>query len=114
MLMIETAVEGEHAQSLSASSASPIQNTPSFLQIVVSDTGTGIEPDVLPHIFDPFFTTRAQGSGVGLFVCQKIVVQHGGTITVRNHKQKGTTFLVKLPLDDQRNERPALLSEESV
>ena len=53
-----------------------------WVQITVSDTGTGISPDALPHIFEPFFTTKApgRGSGLGLSQIYGIVKQHQGHI----------------------------------
>ncbi len=59
----------------------------------------GISDDVLPKIFSPLFTTKAQGMGFGLAICKRIVEAHGGTITVQTKKNKGTTFIVTLPLE---------------
>jgi CheY-like chemotaxis protein len=67
--------------------------------VTVSDTGTGIPPDVLPHIFEPFFTTRAPlGSGLGLAQVHGIVGQHGGRIDVDTQVGEGTTFTIYLPM----------------
>ncbi len=69
-----------------------------WIKMTVSDTGTGIAPDVLPHIFEPFFTTRAPlGSGLGLAQVHGIVGQHGGRIDVDTRLGKGTTFTIYLP-----------------
>ena len=70
-----------------------------WVQVTVSDTGTGIPPDVLPHIFDPFFTTKApgEGSGLGLAQVHGIVKQHGGEIGVKSQAGQGTTFTIYLP-----------------
>jgi len=70
-----------------------------WIQLSVSDTGTGIPPSVLPHIFDPFFTTKApgEGSGLGLAQVHGIVGQHGGRVNVDTQVDKGTTFTIYLP-----------------
>ncbi len=66
-------------------------------RISISDNGPGIPPESLTKIFMPFYTTKADGTGLGLAVVQKIVVQHGGTIEVRNQTQGGAEFLLWLP-----------------
>ncbi|RRR69218.1 MAG: PAS domain-containing protein [Candidatus Viridilinea halotolerans] len=69
-------------------------------QIVVSDTGVGISPELLPYIFEPFRSGKAQGVGLGLYLCQQIVEQHAGSIEVQSHLDAGTTFSVLLPWSD--------------
>jgi two-component system cell cycle sensor histidine kinase/response regulator CckA len=70
-----------------------------FAQLSVSDTGSGIEPAVLPHIFEPFFTTKAvgKGTGLGLATVYGIVKQHQGWIEAHSRVGEGTTFRVFLP-----------------
>src|SRR6266478_2834444 len=60
-----------------------------FQCISVTDNGPGIPANVFPKLFRPFFTTKAKGPGLGLAVVQKIVVQHGGQVQVRNRPQGG-------------------------
>jgi two-component system cell cycle sensor histidine kinase/response regulator CckA len=77
----------------------PEMKSGEWVQVTVSDTGTGIPPDVLPHIFDPFFTTKApeQGTGLGLAQVHGIVEQHGGHVNVKSQVGHGTTFALYLP-----------------
>src|SRR5712692_6335192 len=66
-------------------------------RIYIADNGPGIPADALTKIFMPFYTTKTNGTGLGLAVVQKIVVQHGGTIEARNHPLGGAEFIVWLP-----------------
>src|SRR5881398_2078350 len=67
-------------------------------RIRVTDNGPGIPANVAPKLFRPFFTTKAKGTGLGLAVVQKIIVQHGGQVEVRNRTEGGAEFIVTLPL----------------
>jgi len=72
-----------------------------WVEVAISDTGTGIPEAVRNRIFDPFFTTKevGKGSGQGLALARAIVEgKHGGTITFETEMGKGTTFFVRLPL----------------
>jgi PAS domain S-box-containing protein len=66
-------------------------------RISVSDNGPGIPAEALTKIFVPFYTTKTNGTGLGLAVVQKIIVQHGGSIEARNQAAGGAEFLVWLP-----------------
>jgi signal transduction histidine kinase len=77
-----------------------------FLQLSISDTGSGISEEELQKLFNPFFTTKQRGgSGLGLITCHQIVDEHRGTIDVRTEVGKGSTFIVTLPLDPRRYDR---------
>ncbi|MGA9289636.1 MAG: ATP-binding protein, partial [Anaerobacillus sp.] len=65
--------------------------------ITITDTGIGMEDDVMEKIFDPFYTTRAEGTGLGLSIVHQLVVQNKGEIDVRSTIGKGTTFSMTLP-----------------
>lgn len=68
------------------------------MRFCIDDTGEGIPNEILPRIFDPFFTTRDSGSGLGLAVVKKIVVQHGADILVESTPGKGTRFTLVWPI----------------
>jgi signal transduction histidine kinase len=67
--------------------------------IDVSDSGKGIDPDLLPRIFDPWVTTKdaGHGTGLGLSITREVIVAHGGTIAVRSEVGSGSTFSMTLP-----------------
>jgi PAS domain S-box-containing protein len=69
----------------------------------ISDTGKGIQPEILDKIFEPFFTTKEQGkgTGLGLSISSDIVQKHKGKIEVASQERQGTTFTVWLPLEAQ-------------
>ncbi len=70
-----------------------------YVIIAVADTGIGISESIKARIFDPFFTTKqAGGSGMGLAVAYGIVANHGGAIGVKTEEQRGSEFVVYLPL----------------
>jgi signal transduction histidine kinase len=78
------------------------------IQIVVADEGIGIAPEALPHVFKRFYRApgadrvRPDGIGIGLYVVREIVHQHGGTVHVASALGAGSTFMISLPLMDER------------
>jgi len=76
-----------------------ISNSCGDVYIKVSDTGCGIPPEDKKKIFSPFYTTKPEGTGLGLAITQKIIESHGGDIEVESTVNKGTIFMVRLPLN---------------
>lgn len=76
------------------------------IELVVKDTGCGMEPQVMERIFEPYYTTKEQGkgTGLGLSVIHGIVKNHGGDITVASQPGKGSSFKVYLPVIDEIEE----------
>ena len=70
-----------------------------FAVIAISDTGCGIAPEKLSKIFDAYYSSRSQGSGLGLATAEKIIEANNGTISVNSEQGKGTSFTIKLPLE---------------
>jgi PAS domain S-box-containing protein len=68
--------------------------------IVVSDTGCGIPAEDLARIFNPFFTTRVGGTGLGLPAVRRIVRSHGGNVEVKSTPGQGSTFTLRLPVNE--------------
>src|SRR5262249_11831749 len=68
-----------------------------MLRVTIQDDGEGIAPAHLDRLFDPFFTTKPGGTGLGLAVTQRIIQEHGGTISVQSGLRKGTSFSLVLP-----------------
>jgi nitrogen-specific signal transduction histidine kinase len=81
----------------------PIQPKPlsgQYIRVAVTDSGSGIDPEVLPRIFDAFFTTKevGKGTGLGLSTVATIVKAHGGALDVKSKVGVGTTFEIFLPV----------------
>ncbi|HAK60569.1 MAG TPA: histidine kinase, partial [Nitrospiraceae bacterium] len=80
------------------------EEAPGLVQVILTDTGTGVYSENTNRIFSPFFTTRQQGTGLGLSITQRIIEQHGGEISVSNPAAKGASFTVSFPCPE--NEAP--------
>jgi PAS domain S-box-containing protein len=82
-------------------------NPGTYIMLTISDTGHGIEPEVLERIFEPYFTTKNKGgnSGLGLSVVQGIVKKNKGAIICKSRPGEGTTFVIYLPLVEFNKEK---------
>jgi len=67
------------------------------VELRISDTGQGIEADLLPQVFYPYFTTKQGGTGIGLAISQKIIADHGGSIEMESELGQGATVIIQLP-----------------
>jgi two-component system sensor histidine kinase AtoS len=71
------------------------------LEFSVSDSGPGLSEEQREHLFEPGFTTKAQGSGLGLTIVERIVNDHQGEVTAEPGQDRGTTFRIRLPLGQE-------------
>jgi signal transduction histidine kinase len=96
---------------LSITTSKSIRQEKEYVRIDVADTGPGIPPQILEKIFTPFFTTKAQGTGLGLPICFKLINLHNGDIRVTSDDSQGTVFTIELPACNT-NEIDALRRED--
>ena len=74
------------------------KETKGFVEVSFKDTGVGMSKENMKKLFTPFFTTKAKGMGMGLAICKRFVEAHSGSIEVKSEEGKGSTFTVKLPI----------------
>jgi PAS domain S-box-containing protein len=79
----------------------------SSIQIMISDTGKGIEKEMIDNIFQPFFTTKRKGTGLGLAITRRLIEQHGGTIYAESNPGEGTIFNILLQVNEVNKEQVA-------
>ena len=75
-------------------------NKDNCIVISVSDTGPGIPLSRQSKIFDPFYTTKSNSSGIGLSICHRIILDHGGSLKVTSSENGGTRFSIELPVEN--------------
>lgn len=80
-----------------------------WAEVAFTDSGVGIPPENIPRLFDPYFTTRPDGTGLGLAIADRIVADHGGSISVASSPGRGATLTVRLPVapDEEAAGTPA-------
>lgn len=74
-----------------------LRHEPHHFALEITDTGSGIEEEDLPHIFDRFFSRRKEGGGfgLGLYLAKSFILEHGGEVFVTSKKEEGTTFTIR-------------------
>jgi signal transduction histidine kinase len=70
--------------------------------VTVGDSGPGIPSGMRERIFEPFYSTREEGSGIGLNICQRIVLDHGGSIQVSDSPLGGADFILRIPISVEK------------
>ena len=73
--------------------------------VEVEDNGIGMDAETVNQAFEPLFTTRARGTGLGLAIVQKIVEEHGGSVSLKGEPDRGTRVTVKIPLLTRQQEQ---------
>jgi two-component system sensor histidine kinase VicK len=90
-----------------------VKNIDAEALVSVTDTGIGIDPEIMPRLFSKFTSKSYQGTGLGLFISKRIIEAHGGRIWAENNKiikdgrgqvEKGATFTFSLPLNEKQHE----------
>jgi PAS domain S-box-containing protein len=94
-------------------SNSAVLDNGKYVEIIISDTGCGIDKDTLSHIFDPFFSTKPSRSGLGLATAFSILKRHHGHISAESAIDKGTDIHILLPAVEQQKEKKVLSSNKN-
>jgi signal transduction histidine kinase len=71
--------------------------TDGYVEMMLEDSGKGLDPKADGRAFDPFFTTKAQGTGLGLAIVQRIAEAHGGSVSIENGSPRGARVVIRLP-----------------
>jgi PAS domain S-box-containing protein len=79
-----------------------IQLSDRFVSVVFEDNGPGIDPEKLGAIYEPYHTTKAEGTGLGMMIVQRIMRDHGGEIEINSERGRGTRLTLRFPREDAR------------
>lgn len=104
-LLLNLFINAKHAIKSNGIVTISLRNKIDYVEIKVTDTGSGIDQEYIDKIFDPFFSTKGvwgrdevTGTGMGLSICKNIALEHNGDLTVESVKGIGTTFVLRLPV----------------
>ena len=75
-----------------------------YIDIEIADNGTGIPQDLQDSLFEPYVSSKAKGTGLGLAIVKRIIEELGGSVWAENRKTNGSKFIVRLPIESDRNE----------
>lgn len=78
------------------------QKSDRFASVIIEDNGPGIDPEKLGAIYEPYHTTKAEGSGLGMMIVQRIMRDHGGEIEINSEPNRGTRLTLRFPREDVR------------
>jgi len=95
--LIRNAMEAMHQTRFGRLSIVALRREPGFIEVIVSDSGPGLSPEVAERLFEPFVTTKSTGMGVGLSICRTIIEAHEGRIWADGSPMGGTSFHFTLP-----------------
>jgi PAS domain S-box-containing protein len=87
-------------------STEPVPERAGWIRVTIGDNGIGVSSEVRRRMFEPFYTSREEGTGLGLWLSQRVINNHGGTIAAQSGAESGTTFVIDLPLGPDRGSDP--------
>ena len=79
--------------------------TGNYVDLIITDNGTGVPPDIRDSLFDPYVSSKAKGSGLGLAIVKRIIEEHSGTVWVADNSDRGTAMHVRLPINAMQTYR---------
>ena len=79
--------------------------TGNYIDLVISDNGSGVPEDIRDSLFDPYVSSKAKGSGLGLAIVKRIIEEHSGTVWLSDNPNGGTAMHVRLPINAMQTYR---------